>query len=45
MNIKDYKPISPMGNIYKIISKVLSSRIKKALDETVCASQNVFVEG
>lgn len=44
-SIKDYRPISLLGRIYNIISKVLSIILKKELDETVSTSQNVFVEG
>nr|XP_033509261.1 DExH-box ATP-dependent RNA helicase DExH10-like [Nicotiana tomentosiformis] len=43
--IRDYRPISLVGSIYKIISKVLSNRLKKVLDMTVSSSQNAFVEG
>ncbi|XP_019241943.1 PREDICTED: uncharacterized protein LOC109221978 [Nicotiana attenuata] len=43
--IRDYRPISLVGSIYKIISKVLSNRLKKVLDVSVSSSQNAFVEG
>ncbi|XP_075080405.1 uncharacterized protein LOC142165916 [Nicotiana tabacum] len=43
--IKDYMPISLVRSIYKIISKVLSNRLKKVLDVSVSSSQNAFVEG
>lgn len=32
-SIGDYRPISVVESIYKIISKVLSNRFKKVLDE------------
>uniref|UniRef100_A0A0V0HJ28 Putative ovule protein n=1 Tax=Solanum chacoense TaxID=4108 RepID=A0A0V0HJ28_SOLCH len=35
-SIGDYKPISLVGSIYKIISKVLYNRLKRVLDETIC---------
>lgn len=41
-SMKDYRPISIMGSIYKIISKVLSIRLKKVLDETISTSQNAL---
>lgn len=44
-SIKDFRPISLVGNIYKIISKVIINRLKKVLDEMVSTSQNAFVEG
>lgn len=43
--MKNCRPISLVGSIYKIISKVLSIRLKKVLDEIVSTSQNAFVEG
>lgn len=43
--MKDYRPISLVGNIYKIISKVLSIRLAKVMNETISTSQNAFVEG
>lgn len=43
-NIKDYRPISLVGSIYKIISKVLSNRLKKVLDETVSTSHSWKVD-
>ncbi|XP_009599850.2 uncharacterized protein [Nicotiana tomentosiformis] len=43
--IRDYRPISLVGSIYKIISKMLSNRLKKVLDVSVSSSQNAFVEG
>uniref|UniRef100_A0A0V0HAL1 Putative ovule protein n=1 Tax=Solanum chacoense TaxID=4108 RepID=A0A0V0HAL1_SOLCH len=42
--MKDYKPISLVENFYKIISKVLSIRLKKVMNETISISQNAFVE-
>ncbi|XP_019257859.1 PREDICTED: uncharacterized protein LOC109236094 [Nicotiana attenuata] len=38
-------PISLVGSIYKIISKVLSNRLKKVLDVSVSSSENAYVEG
>lgn len=44
-SIGDYRPISLVGSIYKIISKVLSNRLKSVLDKTISSSQNAFVKG
>lgn len=44
-SIKDYRTISLVGSIYKIIAKVISSQLEKVLDKTVSSSQNAFVEG
>lgn len=43
-SIEDFRPTSLVGSIYKIISKMLSNRLKKVL--YVSSFQNVvFVEG
>jgi hypothetical protein len=43
--IKDFHPISLVGGIYKIISKVLANRMKKVMDKIISKPQNVFVKG
>lgn len=40
-----YMPTNLVGSIYKVISKVLSRRLKKVLDEVVFTPQNAFMEG
>ena len=45
MNIKDFKPISLIGSIYKLLAKVLANRLKGILDGLVLDSQNAFVGG
>lgn len=42
--MKDDKPISLEGSIYKIIVKVLFIRLKKVLGETDSTSENAFME-
>ncbi|KAF3631613.1 putative acetate--CoA ligase ACS, chloroplastic/glyoxysomal-like [Capsicum annuum] len=44
-SMKVYRSISLVGSIYKIISKVLSMRLKKVLDDTISISQNAFMQG
>ena len=44
-NIRDYRPISLVGSIYKILSKVLANRLKLVLDGLVSESQNASVGG
>ena len=44
-DIKDYRPISLLGELYKILAKVLANRLRKVIGKVVSPSQNVFVEG
>ena len=44
MEIKDFKPISLVGGIYKIISKVLANRFRKVAHGLISGSQNAFVK-
>ena len=41
----EYRPISCCNVVYKIISKVLATRLKKALEHTIGVSQNAFIPG
>ncbi|KAF3676433.1 hypothetical protein FXO38_04288 [Capsicum annuum] len=43
-SMKNYRPISLVGSIYKILSKVLSIRLEKVLDETISTLRNAFME-
>ncbi|RVW92960.1 Transposon TX1 uncharacterized 149 kDa protein [Vitis vinifera] len=43
--ISDYRPISLVTSLYKIIAKVLSGRLGQVLHETISGSQGAFVEG
>ncbi|XP_059669320.1 uncharacterized protein LOC132314474 [Cornus florida] len=44
-DIKDFRPISLIGCMYKLIAKVLVSRMSKVLDGLISESQNAFVSG
>ena len=44
-DIRDLKPISLVGCIYKLMAKVLAKRLKSALAGVVSESQNAFVVG
>lgn len=43
--LTDYRPISLVGTIYKIISKVPATRLCVVLGSIVSDSQGVFVKG
>ena len=44
-DLKDLRPISLVGSLYKILSKVLANRIKRVMSLIISQSQNAFVEG
>ena len=41
--IEDYRPISMVGSIYKIIAKILSTRLKDVITPLIDETQNAFV--
>lgn len=43
--LTDYKPISLLGCLYKILAKVLASRLKKALPNLISNNQSAFLSG
>ena len=45
MDIKDYRPISLVGGLYKALAKVLANRLKRVAGQVVSTAQNAFVEG
>ena len=44
-DLKDLRPISLVGSLYKILSKVLANRIKGVMGVIISQSQNAFVKG
>ena len=43
VNIKDFHPISLVGSVYKLLSKVLANRLRVVLDNLIFKTQNSFV--
>ena len=44
ISMKDYRPISLVGAIYKILMKVLANRLKQVMDMIITANQMAFVK-
>ena len=44
-NIRDFRPISLVESVYKILAKVLANRLKEVFDQLISKSQNSFVGG
>lgn len=43
-NIKDFKLISLLGSVYKLVAKVLPRRMAKVMDRVAGKCQHAFVE-
>ncbi|RVW95073.1 putative ribonuclease H protein [Vitis vinifera] len=41
----DYRPISLLGGLYKLLAKVLANRIKKVIGKVISPDQNAFIKG
>ena len=44
-DLRDFKPISLVGGLYKLLAKVLANRLKKVVGKVVSSAQNAFIEG
>ena len=44
-NLNQYRPISLIGCIYKIVAKVLARRLKKVMPKIIDEQQSAFIEG
>lgn len=43
--MEDFRPISLIGGIYKIVAKILAERLKKVVNNLVNKHQMVFIKG
>ena len=44
-NVRDFRPISLVGSVYKIFAKVLANRLRVVLDQLIFETHNSFVGG
>jgi len=44
ISLKDFRPITLVGSIYKIIAKVLANRFKSVLEKVISKSQSAFIK-
>lgn len=45
VSLDEFKPISLVECIYKVITKVLENKIKLVLSKTIDSSQSIFLKG
>ena len=44
-DLKDFRSISLVGSLYKLLAKVLANRLKRVIEKVISLAQNAFVEG
>ena len=44
-DINKFRPISLVGSVYKILAKVMASRLRPIVDKVVSSNQHAFVHG
>ena len=44
-DLKNFRPISLVGSLFKLLAKVLANRIKKVKGKVISESQNAFMKG
>ena len=45
MDLKNFRPISLVGSLYKLLAKVLANRLKHVMGSLVNKAQNAFIGG
>jgi hypothetical protein len=45
VEVKDFRPISLVSGMYKILAKILANRLRLVLPKIISTSQNAFVQG
>ncbi|GKE06329.1 cysteine-rich receptor-like protein kinase, partial [Tanacetum coccineum] len=45
IGFSDYRPISLIGCVYKVISKLLASRLARVIDSIISPNQSTFISG
>jgi len=45
MTLKDFRPISLLGCLYKLLAKVLTKRLASVMDSIISKSQSAFIKG
>ncbi|GKV04879.1 hypothetical protein SLEP1_g16976 [Rubroshorea leprosula] len=43
--LKEYRPVSMVGSLYKILAKVLANRLRKVIGKVISMTQSAFLEG
>ena len=44
-DLKDFRPISLVGSLYKLLAKVLANRLKRVMNKLMSKAQNAFIQG
>ena len=45
VEVRDFRPISLVGGVYKILAKLLANRLRLVLPNIISPSQNAFIQG